>query len=862
MESYEEFCSRVLARLQSESKRETMCCHSFDPRHNSSAIRFHGRTILPPLLTEERRREMCVHRQRAIEKEAERAVRSRRSLPTQIPTNVDHHAQVYTPIQKPRDLQLSGSPGSVDSGSPETELLDSLSLGLDPPCLPKERTAAVDTLSLDLPGPFGSLPQGMTTSPSHPRGEELMVGRSQGQEVQEEEEEEEEMSLQSLLRKSRQYMERERGRSGFSESEVPVDTAISLSTPRTSQIARVTESLSDKENENRGTVAVTATLPCQSPVASALAVTTIPSPGEHQSQGHPTCKGLGQSNTKSSPPVVKRVPSGPNAWFCQPQPSLSPRPHRGRPRPVSAYDVLYPQTPNSATSTSPMQEGAVGFRPRELGASWLTMDQQSPADQGSTAPSIGTSLNRRTSPSSTSPLGESRMSANVVKGYGAVAGFDHSGETARFAGPEGFRRRCHTLDSQTLDRSKERLPRFMAGVAQRPIPVARCLRSPPSTGGCPTSSSPYPQESPVPALLRAHGLGQAHSPVTPDASACGQLRRRLDSSSDQEGRRTPSALTTPVDDRQIDSVDAVQKRAQALVEQQAFQLPFLLTEQEKEQQHLQQVLGEDVEELGLSGIPCSPNHNLWPPERSLLHSNNSFPSPQSPCRATSPSAPIYAWGSLRGSSSKPRGRLSQVLTDDQQRALCRLTAVVRGFLVRRLLKTEKVKHLRQTVQDTQEFISSFQTEAPQRRGSLSPQDLSLQERVRAQLRAARFDLHDIFFELSLEERLALLQQDRELRMERKLREMEKTKTPKDRKCLSAATQKSLDRKKRVGESPGPVRKSQQKPKSPSTTRILLPNQGQNAPKPNQVHHQGSWYRKTPEERLKRSSSLKKRNSLG
>ena len=44
-------------------------------------------------------------------------------------------------------------------------------------------------------------------------------------------------------------------------------------------------------------------------------------------------------------------------------------------------------------------------------------------------------------------------------------------------------------------------------------------------------------------------------------------------------------------------------------------------------------------------------------------------------------------------------------------------------------------------------------------------------RVVLQLRAALYDLHDIFFEMPLQDRLALLQQDRELRAERKQREM-------------------------------------------------------------------------------------------
>ncbi|TKS91941.1 Centriolar coiled-coil protein of 110 kDa [Collichthys lucidus] len=181
-------------------------------------------------------------------------------------------------------------------------------------------------------------------------------------------------------------------------------------------------------------------------------------------------------------------------------------------------------------------------------------------------------------------------------------------------------------------------------------------------------------------------------------------------------------------------------------------------------------------------------------------------------------------GSKQTSSKAKSGTYAKidkrVLTAEQQRAFCRIGAIIRGFLTRRLLKTEKVKHLRQTIVDTQEFIRSFKTEGSQKKGTYSAQDRSLQERVRAQLRAAIYDIHDIFFEMPLGDRLALLQQDRELRAERKLRDMEKAKCPKERVVLSAATQRSLDRKKR------------------------------------------SWYRRTPEERVKRTDSLKKQHSLG
>lgn len=45
----------------------------------------------------------------------------------------------------------------------------------------------------------------------------------------------------------------------------------------------------------------------------------------------------------------------------------------------------------------------------------------------------------------------------------------------------------------------------------------------------------------------------------------------------------------------------------------------------------------------------------------------------------------------------------QVLTAEQQRAFCQIGAIIRGFLTRRLLKTEKVKHLRQTIVVSSQF---------------------------------------------------------------------------------------------------------------------------------------------------------------
>ncbi|TMS23384.1 Centriolar coiled-coil protein of 110 kDa [Larimichthys crocea] len=91
-----------------------------------------------------------------------------------------------------------------------------------------------------------------------------------------------------------------------------------------------------------------------------------------------------------------------------------------------------------------------------------------------------------------------------------------------------------------------------------------------------------------------------------------------------------------------------------------------------------------------------------------------------------------------------------------------LSAAVKGFLTRRLLKTERVAQLVRTIR----------------------------------LRAARYEVNDIFFILSTGERMQLISWDRELARERELRRQSgHTGRPREKSSLSAATQKSLERKR-------------------------------------------------------------------
>ncbi|XP_036928931.1 uncharacterized protein si:ch73-100l22.3 [Acanthopagrus latus] len=140
--------------------------------------------------------------------------------------------------------------------------------------------------------------------------------------------------------------------------------------------------------------------------------------------------------------------------------------------------------------------------------------------------------------------------------------------------------------------------------------------------------------------------------------------------------------------------------------------------------------------------------------------------------------------------------LSQPPSPPSERYRPLLLAAVKGFLTRRLLKTERVAQLVRTIRDTQHFLQALQQQSPNRGEFCSRQDLLLQERVTLQLRAAHYEVYDIFFSLSAGERMQLISWDRELARERELRRQSgQTGHPRGKTSLSAATQKSLERKR-------------------------------------------------------------------
>ncbi|ESP01393.1 hypothetical protein LOTGIDRAFT_157573 [Lottia gigantea] len=172
----------------------------------------------------------------------------------------------------------------------------------------------------------------------------------------------------------------------------------------------------------------------------------------------------------------------------------------------------------------------------------------------------------------------------------------------------------------------------------------------------------------------------------------------------------------------------------------------------------------------------------------------------------------------------------------------KVTALARGFLTRRLLKSEKVQELIKTIRDTREFAFSFQSETPIKSGSFSNQDRNLLERIIAQLQAALLDVHEIFFVLPVSDRMELIRQTRLKEQERRYLGASSNSTIKDsaRKlnrffsCLNQHDLSSLisgrEEELQAAHRPKTAPPSTSSPRSHSTnSRALKPLQSQISP---------------------------------
>ncbi|XP_034044634.1 uncharacterized protein si:ch73-100l22.3 [Thalassophryne amazonica] len=123
-----------------------------------------------------------------------------------------------------------------------------------------------------------------------------------------------------------------------------------------------------------------------------------------------------------------------------------------------------------------------------------------------------------------------------------------------------------------------------------------------------------------------------------------------------------------------------------------------------------------------------------------------------------------------------------------------LAAAVKGFLTRRLLRTERMEQLVRTFHDTRQFLQAFQEQSPTE-DICSREDVLLQQRVALQMCSARYKVYDTFFNLSIMEQMQLITWDRGVARQRHLSQGDLL-HPRGQSYLSAATQKSLQRRER------------------------------------------------------------------
>ncbi|XP_006756156.1 PREDICTED: centriolar coiled-coil protein of 110 kDa [Myotis davidii] len=836
MEEYEKFCEKSLSRIQKAS----LSTESFLPvqSENISLIRFHGVAVLSPLLNIEKRKEMQQEKQKALDVEARKQVNRKKALLTRVQEILENvqvrkapnasdfdqweDETVYSNSEV-RNLNVPATfPNTLPSSTEHSTLAKFEKItGI----LPLNNEDQFKSNGIDLARDsekFNFLKQGSSSNIGCIENEASLKTSATPQEtlisgglLPKNEEQDpsllEEvtpdpylMSLQNLMKKSKEYIEKEQSRRSL----------------RNSANGSVNESHSDKEND---AVKVTDCVKektqfmgkhCSSVIpdkpslnksnvllqgasAQASSMNTAVSGSFSKADiavgtGHPTVSNP-DSDFKVIPTfvtennVIKSLTSS-YAILPSPEPSLSPKMHRRRSRPSSAYNILI-NNPVNACELSP--------KGKEQTVDLIVQDTDEKTSVPETVPKLPTDL-----------TGVCSSKVYVSKNT------------------------SEAIQEMVLNNSNQ---------------------------VCQSSGN---QKENYPYVITAEQERQ-HLPekICPTGSVYINKNKMLESISREDEEILKSKML------------AFEEMRKRLEEQHAQQLSLLIAEQEREQERLQKEIEEqekmfkekkvitaEASELDINStvdlewrkISDSSLLETMLSQMDSLHTSNSNSSgfTNSALQHSFGSvneAPFYLWGSSTSGLTKPSvtrpsvratTKWSQAFSPEVQAKFNRITAVAKGFLTRRLMETDKLKQLRQTVKDTMEFIRSFQSEAPLKRGVVSAQDASLQERVLAQLRAALYGIHDIFFVMDAAERMSILHHDREARKEKMLRQMDKMKS--SRVSLSAATQKSLDRKKymKAAEMGMPNKKFLVK-QNPSEARVLQPNQGQNAPVHRLLSRQGT-----------------------
>ncbi|XP_054068891.1 centriolar coiled-coil protein of 110 kDa isoform X2 [Rissa tridactyla] len=958
MEDYEIFCRKHLSRIQEEAiKKET----SFTVQHkNTSLIQFHGVPVLSPLLSLEKKKEIQQYKQKALDLEAWRQNSRKRALLNRVqeilenvqirkePSMSDVNAQeaentfpdsdskASTEFTALSDVNVACSPerhGSTELKK-TPELMPADTAGQVTPNVAEVVKAAEENVfskqteshfSKDIPCPRAESPDNMNDKlASH------ALQKQEGLGVPPSDEEVQDpyvMSLQNLMKKSRECIEKEQtkrsskntSKRSMSESHSDkendgVKTTDSVK-ERVKLIGRSCTTLTlDKPSLNKSNTllqgASTHTSNTSMSTLSSFSKVDIPmrvgTPPFVDSDSDEEFKKTSMFDRDSS---IVRSLTGSYAKLPSPEPSMSPKMHRRRPRPLSMGHIVI-NNPVNAYELSPKGKGrAMDLIMQDI-ADKNNVSESAPkfmVDFTMVCPSRAPGINRNSSgPCDGLRVGKpNRHSFGLFESKGTLSATVERQVVTDSRGPY----KVETSTNIVAPKLNEPFAISQSTVTQKVLTVNET--KPSSLLENTKCNSPielnksYDVENPSPLLMQSKSMQKQMD--TPSISPANEqflennfekVKRRLDLDTENcQKENTPCVLTVGMEEQEKqwlqeqkhpvgsvyitkntapDSIAkdilktkmlAFEEMRKRLEEQHAQQLSILIAEQEREQEKLQKELEEHerklkgkkvaTTEIEISKVNINSRMELEWRKKSesgflesvqsqleTVHNANStsigFAHTTTPNTFASTSeTSFFLWGPsgsgvIKTSVSRPSNRIktrwTQVFSPEIQMKFDKITAVAKGFLTRRLLQTEKLKHLKQTVKDTVEFIKNFQSEAPLKRGNVSAQDASLHERVMAQLRAALYDIHDIFFTIEASERMNILRHDREVRKEKMLRQMDKVKSPRERVTLSTATQKSLDRKKymKASEMGMPSKKIIIKQKTPES-RVLQPNQGQNAP---------------------------------
>lgn len=990
MEEYEKFCEKSLARI----REAPLSTESFLPVQSESLslIRFHGVAVLSPLLNIEKRKEMQQEKQKALDVEARKQVNRKKALLTRVQEILEN-------------VQVRKAPNASDFEQWETETVNSNSevrnlnvAAAFPNILPSptehSTLAKFEKITGILPlnnedqftsnginlardkEEFSYLKQCDSSNSSQAENEPSVKTTSTATQetlisdglfptneerdlplLEEVAPDLYIMSLQNLMKKSKEYIEKEQSRRSLrssakwsvneshSDKENDADKVSDYVKEKPPLIGKHCGSvIPDKPSLNKSNVllqgASTQASSVNTSVLGSFSKVDIPVRMGHSTVLEPDSdfKGIPTFVTENN---VIRSLTGSYAKLPSPEPSLSPKMHRRRSRPSSACHILI-NNPINACELSP--------KGKEQAVDLVAQDTEEKTSVLETVPKLPVDLTGVCS----SKVYVSKTTSEDIQEM--VIG--KSSQVRQSSGNQLENKVIHGLALLGGQLTSEgRGPH----ATDTPCPASQRLHEPYAASQCVASQNfgtvsglksaslleksacnlqmelnkSYDVKNPSPLLMQNQNTRQQMD--TPTVS-CGneqflensfeKVKRRLDLDIDNlQKENCPYVIATGIAEQERQHLPekrypkgsayinknkilessskegeeilkskmlAFEEMRKRLEEQHAQQLSLLIAEQEREQERLQKEIEEQEKMLKEKKVMTAETSELdissavdleWRKisdsglletvlsQVDSLQTSNSSGITNSALQHSFGSAnevPFYLWAASTGgltklSVTRPFGRAktkwSQVFSPEVQAKFNKVTAVAKGFLTRRLMQTDKLKQLRQTIKDTMEFIRSFQSEAPLKRGVVSAQDASLQERVLAQLRAALYGIHDIFFVMDAAERMSILRHDREARKEKMLRQMDKMKSP--RVALSAATQKSLDRKKymKAAEMGMPNKKFLVK-QNPSETRVLQPNQGQNAPVHRLLSRQGSICRKNPKKAAKCCDNLRRQHSLG